>query len=68
MSRIVFVPVCENCGHEFTELEFYIGMELCCPKCGAILDNVVIAKYDTMVHMSNKSMEYVLRYSREDYY
>lgn len=25
MSRIMFVPVCENCGHEFTELEFYIG-------------------------------------------
>lgn len=68
MSRIVFVPVCENCGHEFTELEFYIGMELCCPKCGTILDNVAIAKYNTMVHMSNKSMEYVLRYSREDYY
>ena len=68
MSRIVFVPVCENCGHEFTELEFYIDMKLCCPKCGTILDNFAIAKYDTMVHMSNKSMEYVLRYSREDYY
>lgn len=68
MSRIMFVPVCENCGHEFTELEFYIGMELYCPKCGIILDNVVVARPDTMIHMGDKYTGYVLKYSREDYY
>lgn len=68
MSRIIFAPICGECGYEFTELEFSLYTKKYCPKCGTILDSVVIPKYDTMVHMNNKSMEYVLRYSREDYY
>lgn len=68
MSRIMFVPVCENCGHEFTELECSINMKINCPKCGAVLDHVEIINPNNMIHISAKHMGYVLKYSREDYY
>lgn len=68
MSKIIFVPVCENCGHEFTELEFSIGMEINCPKCGMILNNIVLPIYDFMVSMNNKDIGYKFKYNKKDFY
>lgn len=68
MSRIIFVPVCEKCEHEFEELEFSLSTRIQCPKCGEILDNLAIPKYDVMIHMDAKDMGYVATYSKNDYY
>lgn len=67
MSRIIFVPVCEKCGHEFTELNFGINTRIKCPDCGEILNEVAIIKHDRMCH-ENKFGEYIATYSKDDYY
>lgn len=67
LSRIIFVPVCEKCGHEFTELDFTLSARIQCPRCGEILDNLVIPRYDYMCHQ-DKDGQYIAAYSKDDYY
>lgn len=68
MNRIMFVPVCEHCGYEFTELEFSMDMEINCPECGTVLNNIEIPRYDCMVYMNNKDIGYMFKYNKKDYY
>lgn len=67
MSRIIFVPVCEKCGHEFEEMEFTINTHIICPKCGEILGDITIPNYEAMVHQDGPG-NYVAEYSKKVYY
>lgn len=53
MSRIIFVPICEECGYEFKELNVDFDIEnsfkVICPKCGSGLNNITIANIKDMV-------------------
>lgn len=67
MSRIIFAPICERCGHEFTNFEYSLGSILICPECNANIDDISIINYSTLLQ-TNKERNWVISYSKDNYY
>ena len=67
MSRIMFVPVCENCGHEFTELKIYRNFLIQCPKCGVLLKSALIPNYESLMKTDEEGIPYCY-YNKEELY
>lgn len=67
MSHIIFAPICERCGHEFTKFEYFLGCTLVCPECSALIDNIKIINYATLLK-PNREGEWIVDYSKEEYY
>ena len=67
MDRIIFVPVCENCGYEFKELSLnnfqFIKK---CPQCGKILNVLVTAKWDYLIKENNDNLSF--EYNKQEIY
>lgn len=66
MSRIIFIPVCEKCGHEFEELYVYYGFSEICPCCGELIEEVSIVSPDNLVRQDEDG--FYLRYHKNEVY
>ena len=60
MSRIIFIPVCENCGYEFKELVSTSYFAKKCPRCENILNTLAMPKWECLIkeNIDNLSFEY----------
>lgn len=67
MSRIIFIPVCGNCGYEFEELNlsnsYFIKK---CPRCGNILNTLAMPKWDCLIKENNDSLSF--EYNKQEIY
>ena len=67
MNRIIFIPVCENCGYEFKELNLsnsYFTKK--CPRCGNDLNALAMPKWDCLIKENNDSLSF--EYNKQEIY
>ena len=68
MSRIIFVPICENCGYEFTNLELSANFNIQCPKCGCYINMVLFPNYNYLTKADSNSTYVQFRYDKQELY
>lgn len=64
MGKIIFVPICERCQHEFEELELHMESRFCCPICGAVIEEVEVPSPNITVSQGSWTIDY----SKAKYY
>ena len=68
MSRIVFVPVCEECGYEFNYLNLEPNFNMICPKCGNHINSISFPSYKYLMKTDFNSMCVQFCYGKKELY
>lgn len=68
MNRIIFVPICENCGHEFTNLELSANFNIQCPKCKCYISSALFPNYNYLTKADFDSIYIQFCYDKKELY
>lgn len=68
MNRIIFIPVCENCGYEFNYLILEPNFNMLCPKCGNYINSISFPTYEYLMKTDFNSICAKFRYDKDELY
>lgn len=68
MSRIIFVPICENCGHEFTHLNLGVNFNIKCPHCEQYISSALFPNYNYLTKTDFDSICVQFCYDKKELY